>query len=337
MTSIRNTSRVLLGVVMTIFGFDPLRKKDGEYVYLSGLDELLKRSPVEITGVQLPLFPPMLVGEAFSQVEDLFAGLRQRVDEVMAILMFEEDPLEPANRQIAVDHLYNGLMAASKLGVQVCSATSLEAWMKGTLNKQTRLTGDALTQAVLHLIDIHVEAISRANKGGCNVHYLDLEYLRPIEFTHFTDMQTAYRVVRGINAALGRSTIKVRLLDDSAHAVNSGLSAELRMKTRRHAAANMEHGTFHASEPTTRGRIGFNNNTAVVDELRSAARDGRLQNVFVELFVCDGPETQPMRDNIDGYGIDTYDGDIITGTIDSLVVVQNEINELVRTGVLAAR
>lgn len=332
MKTVRNKSKVKFGVVMVHRGFDAHKlTPSGKFDYVFALDWLIDHSPVKISTVQVPLFPDHLCkGKGLGTTKKLFRELRKRVKNVVAVLMLTTNPLDPANKAVAIETLRNGLIQAGKLGVRTCSATSFEAWLNGTVNGLKPLKGKKLTQAIDLLVDIHVQAIKDALADGCKVRYLDMEYLRPGEFTTFTNMNIALRVIHRINEKLQMGFC--RLLDDTAHAEDSGLPLGAQDRVRNNAGFYDEHGTCHASEPTTRGAIGVSS-SAVVDGIRSMAMHGELRDLLVEIFDCAGEETAPMRKYIKGYGRKTY-GNINEAMVEALILVQKTINGLVKEGVL---
>ncbi len=69
--------------------------------------------------------------------------------------------------------------------------------------------------------------------------------------------------------------------------------------------------------------------------LLAAAKTGKLETVFVEVFHHEDPALQGLRDLNDGHGIDTRDGRSYTQTtIDGLVETAHRLNNLKARGVL---
>jgi hypothetical protein len=319
----KNKSKVKVGVVMVFAGFfaHALDIVTGEFEYVKALRALKQTSEVQIDVIQVPLFPGHLMDSGFHVISQLFAELMKLVDEVVAVLMLTTNPLDPKNKDAAIETLRNGLVQAGRLGVRVCSATSLEAWMDGFKKGLKPLTGSELDDAVDLLVDIHVQAIRKAKAQQCTVKYLDIEYLRTVEYTTFTNMEIAYRVIKTINDKLGY--VFCRLLDDTAHAEDSGLSIEIQKRVRQQAKKDGAYGTSHASSPTSRGVL----TQAVVQGVRAMHEDGNLQSLMVEIFDPKDPVLQPMRDHITGFGQQRI-YDIIEAMVDGLKVVESELSVL---------
>ena len=328
MKKIKNQSSVKLGVVMVHRGFNAHKMNGNRFDYVVGLDWLIKHSPVEISAVQVPLFPDHLrEGKGLAKTKRLFKELRKRVRYVVPVLMLTTNPLDPKNKSEAIETLRNGLVQSGELGSEVCAATSFEAWLDGTINGIKPLKGKKLRKAIDLLVDIHVSAIHAAYQERCGVQRLDMEYLRPGEFITFTNMRIALRVIGEINRKLQCGFI-CRLLDDTAHAKDSGLSMKDQNKVRGICSCSDNHhiGTCHASEPTTRGALG-SGGSAVVQGIRSMYRHGNPRTLMVEIFDCEGEETAPMRQYIKGYGKKTY-RDINVAVVEGLILVQNTLNQL---------
>jgi hypothetical protein len=326
-SSPKEVHKMQLGFVSVCFGFDPVAKEDGgDFVYVEGLKRIQALAgDVKINAIQVPLFPNNIDESGFPLTQELFKQLREHVTTVVPILMHTTDPLNPENRPEFEQALYNGLMKAGELGASVCSSTSFEAWMKATQEKADPLSGKALEDSIGLLIDIHASVISRALADGCKVHHLDMEYLRTIEYGTFTNAEIAWKVISGINKKIRLGRSFVRLLDDSAHAGDSGLTVERINKVRALAREAGAYGTFHFSEPTTRGKLG--SSSYPEEGLRDAARHGSLSAVFVEIFDPEGPEFDLMREHIPGFGVKTFD-DIEQAIADGIVMAKGLIDQL---------
>ena len=319
------SARPKIGYVGVTWGFNPVKKNsDGEFLYVKGLKEVQARSGNVVEVIQVPLFPDNLTEKGLPETKKLFSELREHVGTVVPILMLTEDPLDREKKKTVVDMLTTLLIGCDELGMTECSGTFYEAWMKGTMNKAKPLTGKAFDEACEHLVEVLTLAITNARKKGCKVNHLDMEYLRDIEYTTFTDAEKAWRVVDGINKKL--RFVFVRFLDDSAHAGNSGISVERINAVRRKASKAGAHGIFHVSEPTTRGRIGSSGPYAL-NALRDALKNGNPPYVLVEVFDPSLPDTQLMKDNIPGYGKMTFT-DSVEVVVHGLTQVQKVLDEI---------
>jgi hypothetical protein len=93
-------------------------------------------------------------------------------------------------------------------------------------------------------------------------------------------------------------------------------------------------GIFHASAKTTRGCLSTDDGW-VGATLLAAAKTGKLETVFVEVFRHDDPALQALRDLDSGSGVDTTDGRTYTQVvIDGLVDVAHRLNNLKARGIL---
>ncbi len=326
---VESASNLMLGYVGVTSGFNAKAKNPdtGEYLYVELLKGVQERSPIKVQVIQTPLFPDDVTSAGFPETKLLYGKLQSHVEKVVPILMMTKDPLDPTQKEAFIGDLYNGLMGAGRLGAEICSSTSFEAWMKGTQDGEDPLTGEALDQAIDLLVEIHVEAISRALQDGCTVARLDMEYLRPVEFTTFTNLEVAWRVVSGINRHLG--FVFVRALDDGAHSKDSGLSPTRANRIRAIARRQNAYGTIHVSQFTTRGRIG----PVALGELEYALLHGKPTYVLVEIFDPRLPDTQLMKDKIPGYGEETF-SDPVEVIIDGLIKTKKKIGEMVVVGAL---
>jgi len=69
--------------------------------------------------------------------------------------------------------------------------------------------------------------------------------------------------------------------------------------------------------------------------LLAAAKTGKLETVFVELFHHEDPALEALRNLDPGHGIDTRDGRTYTeATIDGLVETAHRLNNLRARGIL---
>ncbi|MDP4638630.1 MAG: hypothetical protein NWS30_02025 [Verrucomicrobiales bacterium] len=93
-------------------------------------------------------------------------------------------------------------------------------------------------------------------------------------------------------------------------------------------------GMFHASSKTTRGCLSTDDGW-IGALLAAAAKTGKLEYVFVELFHHEDPALEGLRQLDPGHGIDTRDGRTYSeAVIDGVVSVARRLNNLVARGML---
>ena len=139
-------------------------------------------------------------------------------------------------------------------------------------------------------------------------------------------------VVRAANAALGDISQEggfFKLLVDSAHCGDSGLSLAQNEAAVAQLAARGELGIVHCSAPTTRGCLSTDSGGWSAAILAAAARSRQLERVFVEVFDHTDPALAPLRELGVGHGVDTRGGRSYRQVvIDSLVHVSRQLDEL---------
>jgi hypothetical protein len=302
-------SRVQLGVVPTHLGFSRSlipgadgrlpRATDGRLTTVAGMDRLRGLSPVRIDLVQVSTFP----GCNADDMDELISQLRAMQMEVDLVLMVAGvNPLDPADEDAVLAQIVPGLRLAVKHEITRVASTSIEGWMDPT---ESRREGADFDAAVEHTVSLHLRAIREAGLEGSCIGEWHMEFLRPGEFRTFTCLDRCRAFVSAANQALGRSFFKV--LVDTAHCGDSGLSLEENAKLIRSLAADDELGMLHASARTTRGSL--TTDAAWIGSLLRVAEDtGRLRQVLVEIFDHTDPALELLRALGFGFGIDTRDG-----------------------------
>lgn len=324
--------KIALGVVPTHIGFiDGLvpdadghfpRETDGRIAIVAEMDRICTLSPVRPNCVQISLFP----GTGEADIAEMMAGLKALNLDIHLIMMVGgANPMDPADEDKVISQLLPSLKAAIKHGAVSVASTSIEEWMNGSADMD-------LEAAIAQNVKLHVRAVKEAGLLDSAITAWHIEFLRPVEFKTFTNIKHAWGFIRAINKELGRDYFK--LLIDSAHMGDSGLTIaeNERLITELAAAGHM--GIFHASAKTTRGCLTTDDGW-IGATLSAAARTGKLETVFVEAFRHDDPALQALRDAVPGHGIDTRDGRSYTQLIiDGLVETAHRINNLKARGIL---
>ena len=102
-------------------------------------------------------------------------------------------------------------------------------------------------------------------------------------------------------------------------------------------AAADEMGIFHASAKTTRGCLTTDDGW-IGSLLASAAKTGKLETVFVEIFHHEDAALQGLRDLDPGHGLDTTDGRSYSEmTVDGLTEICHRLNNLTLRGHLQGK
>jgi hypothetical protein len=304
------------------------RDAAGEIIAISEMRSLMEKSPVAIDSVQVPLF----AGADAGDLEALFAGLKGLGLQVHVILMVGgADPMNPADEDAVVEQLVGGLLAAKQFGATQVSSTSFEEWLSGKPRKE----GAEFDAAVEQVIKVHKRAYEEAELDGSSVEMWHLEFLRGTEFATFTDSGRAWKVAKGLNDLIGKKFFK--LLVDAAHCGDGPLSLEENVELIEKIAESGEFGMFHASAKTTRGCLSTDDGW-IASLLAASAKTGELTQVIVELFHHEDDALAPMREAIEGHGVNTLDGRSYTDTVvDGLEDVARRINNLVARGELPAK
>jgi len=324
--------KIALGVVPTHIGFiDGLvpdadghffREADGRIAIVAEMDRICTLSPVRPGCVQISLFP----GTSADDIAEMMTGLKALGLEVHLIMMVGgANPMNPADEDAVVAQLVPSLKAAIEHGAVSVASTSIEEWMNGPADMD-------LDTAIAQNVKLHVRAVKEAGLLDSAITAWHIEFLRPVEFKTFTNIERAWGFIKAINKELGRDYFK--LLIDSAHMGDSGLSIAENERLIADLAAADHMGIFHASAKTTRGCLSTDDGW-IGATLSAAARTGKLETVFVEAFRHDDPALQALRDAVPGHGIDTRDGRSYTQLIiDGLVETARRLNNLKARGFL---
>ncbi len=329
-------TRVELGVVPThikfVGGLAPdaegrlPRGEDGRLLIVSEMEGLAAASPVKVQSAQVAVFPGVLE----SDNDELITGLRDLGLEVHLIMMVGgADPMDPADEEKVAAMLASGIGIAKKHGITQVASTSIEQWMQPGA---TPKTGEAFAAAVAQNVRVHLRACREAGVEGSCVKHWHIEFLRKGEFQTFNDLRKGWEFVKAANAELGSKFFKIMV--DAAHCGDSGLSIPENEALVAEIAAADEMGMFHASAKTTRGCLGTDDGW-IGALLAAAARTGKLEYVFVELFHHEDPALEGLRQLDPGHGLDTRDGRSYRETvIEGVVDVARRLNNLVVRGIL---
>jgi hypothetical protein len=301
------------------------RNAEGEILVVAGVRELVKKSPVRFSCVQVSLFPGTLTEELNLMVP----GLKELGLDVDFVLMVGGvNPMNPEDEDGVVGQLLPLLKSAVQHGARHVSSTSIEEWMS---SEQPR-TGADYVAAMEQNAKLHVRAYQEAGLEESSVQSWNIEFLRPGEFKTFTSLQRGWECIHAINEKLGRPFFKI--LVDSAHCGDSGVSlAENQALVTQIAAAN-ELGVFHASAKTTRGCLSSDDGWTG-GMLAAMAGTGALKHVYVEMFDHQDDTLEALRQLEPGFGIDTTDGRSYTEVVaDGLGDVARRLNNLATRGIL---
>jgi hypothetical protein len=326
-------TNIALGVVPTHLGFvDALvpdsngsfpRENDGRISIVAEMDRICSLSPVRPSCVQISLFP----GTNDADIAEMMHGLKAlKLDVHLIMMVGGANPMNPADEDAVISQLMGSLRAAIQYGAASVASTSIEEWMNGPDDMD-------LDTAISQNVKLHIRAVKESGLLDSEISAWHIEFLRPGEFKTFTNISRAWAFIKAINHELGRDYFK--LLIDSAHMGDSGLSIEENQRLIGELAAANHMGIFHASAKTTRGCLSTDDGW-IGATLLSAAKTGKLETVFVEAFRHDDPALQPLRDLEPGHGIDTTDGRSYTQVIiDGLVDVAHRLNNLQARGYLS--
>jgi hypothetical protein len=329
-----NTS---LGLVLTSAGFDPLAKTDGKFNLVTHFDAVRKRAKAGslIERVTVPFFPNMQEGEDLEQAKLLFGQLFDRVEEVTAIIMVASNPRDRELRELVVEELSRGMIAADTCGATGLATTAFEGWFVSATAHEEPLSDAEFEAEVDYLSSIHAEAIKVSVDAGIELEELELEFLRDPEFKHVTNIRRAEMLATAGNEKLEEmdcSGFTIKVINDTSHAAVSGLSDKEQGKVIAELDEAGIMGSSHASAAGTRGYIATDN-VSVRDGLRTTAKNSDILELDVELFQYDDPILETLRENVEDFGESTYE-DIVTATAESFDNVVTILNELVDEGVL---
>jgi hypothetical protein len=331
-------TQVQLGIVPTHFKFvgglvpdengQLPRDAAGEILILSEMRSLCANSPVKISMVQIPFFASASAADTAAMIN----GLKALGLEVHFIIMIGgANPMNPADEDAVAAQLVTAVKAAIHHGIRHVSSTSIEEWMSA---HETRREGAAFEAAVAQNVKLHLRVYAEAGIAGSCIEHWHIEFLRPGEFKTFTNVDRGWAFVHAANKALGKPFFK--LLVDAAHCGDSDLNmAENEVLIGKIAAAG-ELGVFHASAKTTRGCLSTDDGW-IGALLTAAAKTGKLQHVFVEVFHHEDPALELLRQLDSGHGIDTRDGRSYEQVAtDGLGEVAHRLNNLLARKILHA-
>ncbi|MEM7698450.1 MAG: hypothetical protein AAF236_08620 [Verrucomicrobiota bacterium] len=302
------------------------REASGSLSVVAEMKRLVEASPVKLSNAQVPGFP----GVDSSDYSEMIGGLRDLGLGAHVILMVGgADPMNPADEDQVAEILVGGAEMAKNEGVEHLSSTSIEEWMKPGAEPKT---GPDYEAAVAQNAKLHARVATEAGLAGSCVKNWHIEFLRGGEFQTFTSLQKAWDVTSATNEAFGSTFFKI--LVDAAHCGDSELSIPENEALIAEIAAAGEMGVFHASAKTTRGCLSTDDGW-IGALMTAAAKTGKLEHVFVEVFHHEDPALEGLRELDPGHGIDTTDGRSYSETtIDGVVDVARRLNNLVARGLL---
>jgi hypothetical protein len=302
------------------------RGDDGQLLVVSEMAKLTAASPVKIQSAQVTAFPGVDSGDT----DDLMTGLRGLGLDVHIIMMVGgADPMNPEDEDKVVEMLVSGIEVAKKYGITQIASTSIEEWMQPGA---TPKTGADFEAAIAQDVKVHCRAAREADVANSCVKNWHIEFLRGGEFQTFTDIQKCWEFVKAANADLGTKFFKIMV--DAAHCGDSDLSIPENEALIAQIAEADEMGMFHASAKTTRGCLSTDDGW-IGALLAAAAKTGKLEYVFVELFHHEDPALEGLRNLDPGHGLDTTDGRTYSeAVIDGVEWVARRLNNLVLRGIL---
>ncbi len=322
-----STSPLRLGVCPAHFKFADVlapdengklpRHPDGQLKVLTELKQFLADSPVPLSVVPIFTFS----GTQKEDLRETLAGIQSLGVTPEAILMINgADPMSPDDEDKFVALSMEIIEIAKSLGIEAVCSTTFEQWMDPAPAK----TGADYDAAVTQLVKAHHRIYQEADLANSSIKSWHMEFLRPVEFSTFTNVRSAWDVVKGINEKIGTNFFRV--LVDASHCGDSGLTIEDNQNVIREIAAAGALGAFHASVKTTRGCL--TTDEGWIDSLLTTCLEtGKLETVIVEAFDHTDPGLQPLRDAVAGHGVDTTKGRSYNQLIfDGLVQVEKRIN-----------
>jgi hypothetical protein len=301
------------------------RNADGEIAVVAGVRELVEKSPVRFSCVQVSLFPGTLPEE----LDRLVPGLKELGLDVDFVLMVGGvNPMDPKDEDAVLGQLLPLLKSAVQHGARHVSSTSIEAWMSSEPPRE----GADYEAAIQQNAKLHLRAYEEAGLEGSSIQSWNIEFLRPGEFMTFTSLQRGWECIHAINQKLGKPFFKI--LVDAAHCADSGVPlAENQALVQTIAEAN-ELGVFHASAKTTRGCLSSDDGW-IGGMLAAMAGTGALKHVYVEMFDHQDEALEALRQLEPGFGVDTRDGRSYTEVMaDGLGDVARRLNNLAARGIL---
>jgi len=326
-----STSPLRLGVCPAHFKFADVlapdengklpRHPDGQLKVLTELKQFLTDSPVPLSVIPMFTFS----GTQKEDLRETLAGIQSLGVTPEAILMINgADPMNPDDEDKFVALAMEILEIAKSLNIDAVCSTTFEQWMDPAPAK----TGADYDAAVTQLVKAHQRIYEEADLANSSIKSWHMEFLRPVEFSTFTNVRSAWDVVKGINEKIGTNFFRV--LVDASHCGDSDLTIEDNQNVIREIAAAGALGAFHASVKTTRGCL--TTDEGWIDSLLTTSLEtGKLETVIVEAFDHTDEGLQPLRDAVPGHGVDTTKGRSYNQLIfDGLDLVNSRINDLAR-------
>ncbi len=301
------------------------RNAAGEIEVVAGVRELVEKSPVAFSCVQVSLFP----GTKPEELDVLVHGLKGLGLEVDFVLMVGGvNPMNPADEDAVLAQLLPSLKSAVQHGARHVSSTSLEEWMSAEPARE----GADYQAAMEQIAKLHVRAYQEAGLEGSTVQSWNIEFLRPGEFKTFTSLQKGWECIHHINQKLGKPFFKI--LVDAAHCGDSGVPLADNLALVQKIADAKELGVFHASAKTTRGCLSSDDGW-IAAMLTAMAKTGALHLVYVEMFDHTDAALAPLRALEPGHGVDTTGGRSYTDVMaDGLGDIARRLNNLAARGIL---
>lgn len=304
------------------------RDGSGELVVVAAVREILELSRVEVKSVQIPVFPGTDAAEwdlMIGQLKDL--GLTVH----LVMMVGGADPMNPADEDAMVELLRGPLEAAKRNGVAHVSSTSIEEWMQAGAKERN---GAEFEAAVAQTAKLHERVYREVGLEGSCIEAWHIEFLRPGEFSTFTDLGRSWTLVKTLNGKIGSPFF--RCLIDAAHCGDSKLDIPENEALIREIAEAGAMGLFHASAKTTRGCLSTDDGW-IGALLAACVSTGRFSQVFVEMFTHDDDALAPLRELDPRHGVDTRDGRSYAQVVaDGVEIVARRLNNFAARGLLKA-
>jgi hypothetical protein len=302
------------------------RDSDGTIKTLSKLKQLRDQSSIPFSVAPVIIF----TGTQEKDIRETLIGIKDLGLEPEVVMMIAGvDPMNKADEDKFVELAVGVLNIAKDVGIKSVTSPSFEEWMSPGPPK----TGSQYEAAVEQVVKNHQRAYEEAELAHSSITSWHLEFLRPVEYDTFTNINTAWDVVRKLNKRIGDNFFRV--LVDASHCGDSGLPLEENKQTIRQIAAAGALGAFHASSKTTRGCL--TSDEGWIDELLTTCFEtGHLETVIVEAFNHTDDGLEALRTAVPGHGVDTTKGRSYNElVIDGLKIVSARLEELAQRQTLA--
>ncbi|MDB4295491.1 hypothetical protein N9908_04525 [Akkermansiaceae bacterium] len=332
---ISNKTDIQLGILGTHLGFlEALvpdddgrlpRNASGELVVFAGARDICELSPVKVDALQISAFGTTIPEDTDELIEKLRTiGLEPQ----LVMMVGGVNPYDPADEDAALAQLQVNIGAAIRNNVKQINSTSVEEWMTGS----GPANEEEFQARVAQNIKLHARAYRESGLADSCVENWNIEFLRPGEFANFTSLEKMMPIMKGLLAEVGAPFFRV--LVDAAHCGDSDLDLPQNEALIAELADAGMLGPFHCSATTTRGCL-TSDDGWISALLAAAARTGKLESAFVEVFTHDDPALQGLRDLDPGHGIDTTDGRTYTQVmVDGLIETARRLNNLKSRGIL---